>query len=129
MAKRNLINGSAIPMEPGERDRAVVIQRLIEDVPESRFPSERWATLTPLAWMRKMDARAMERVKAEHIAAAFDTQWEMGYAENMDPELIDVPKKRRLVYQGRVHEIIGASQIGRREGIELLTIASTAEAA
>lgn len=129
MAKRNLPDGSAIPMEVGERDRAVTIQQLVESVPESRFPAERWTTLSGLVWMRKMDAKASERDTADQIAARFDTQWEMGYATNMDPELIDVPKKRRLLYQGRVYEIVGASQIGRREGIELLTIASTAESA
>jgi len=112
-------------MEVGERDRAVTIQQLVETTPESRFPTERWTTLTATVWMRKMDVSASERVTAEQIAAAFDTQWEMGYAANMDPELVDVPKKRRLLYLGRVHEIVSASQIGRREGIELLTIAST----
>ncbi len=127
MAKRNLMNGSAIPMEPGERDRAVTIQQLVETTPASGFPTERWTTLTAAVWMRKMDAKASERIAAANIAAAFDTQWEMGYAANMDPELIDVPKKRRLLYLGRPYEIVSASQIGRREGIELLTIASTKE--
>ena len=129
MAKRNLPDGSAIPMEVGERDRAVTIQYLVESTQASRFPAERWLTLTSPAWMRKMDAKASEKVKDDQIAAAFDTQWEMGYAANMDPDLVDVPKKRRLVYLGRVHEIVGASQIGRLEGIELLTIASSARAA
>lgn len=116
-------------MEVGERDRAVTIQQLVESTPESRFPTERWITLTATVWMRKMDASASERVKGDQIAAAFDTQWEMGYAVNMDPELVDVAKKRRLLFLGRVYEIVAASQIGRREGIELLTIASTARAA
>lgn len=129
MAKRNLPDGSAIPMEVGERDRAVTIQQLVEAVPDSRYPSERWTTLLGTVWMRKMDAKASERVKAEHIAAEFDTQWEMGYVASMDPEVVDVPKKRRLLYLGRAYEIVAASQIGRREGIELLTIASTREAA
>lgn len=130
MAQRNLSDGSAIPMEVGERDRAVTIQQLVETLPDSRFPTERWTTLTGTAWMRKVDvrklnARSFERATPDQIVAAFDTQWEMGYASNMDPELVDVPKKRRLLYLGRVHEIVAASQIGRREGVELLTIAST----
>jgi len=129
MAKRNLPNGAAIPMESGERDRVVTIQQLVESAPASRFPTERWITLTDTVWMRKQDARASERVKAEHLAADFETQWEMGYAADMDPDLVDVAKTRRLLYLGRVHEIVAASQIGRREGIELLTIASTKEAA
>ena len=49
----------------------------------------------------------------------------MSYIASMDPELVDVPKLRRLVYQGRTYEIVHAAMIGRREGIEFLTIASS----
>lgn len=125
MAKRNLMNGTAIPMEAGERDRAVTIQQADDAASTSKIPIERWTTLASVVWMRKMDANAWEKVKADQVAAAFDTQWEMGYWREMDPELVDVQKTRRLVYQERVYLIVGASLIGRREGIELLTIGSS----
>jgi hypothetical protein len=125
MAKRNLPNGSAVPMESGERDRAVLVEKLVESVSDSRVPIESWETLISVVWMRKMDAKAGEQVKGDQVAAAFDTQWEMGYRRDMDPELLDVPKSRRLRYQGRTYLIVGASLIGRREGIELLTIGGT----
>jgi hypothetical protein len=41
----------------------------------------------------------------------------------MDPDLLDVPKRRRLVYKGRTYDIVAAGQIGRNEGVELLTLA------
>lgn len=125
MARRNTLNGTALPMDAGARDRVVTIEQADDAVSTSKIPMERWTTLASTVWMHKRDANLWERVKSEQIAAAFDTQWEMGYWKEMDPELIDVAKKRRLVYQGRVHLIVGASQIGRREGIELLTISST----
>lgn len=125
MARRHLVNGTAVPMEPGERDRAVTIEQADDAVSTSKIPIERWTTLASIVWMRKLDANMSERVKAEQVAAAFDTQWEMGYWKEMDPELVDVSKSRRLLYQGRLHLIVGASLIGRREGIELLTISST----
>lgn len=125
MAKRNLMNGSAVPMEPGERDRAVTIQHLTETVTPGLKPKEVWESLASLVWMRKLEAKASERLKSETVAANFDTQWEMGYWPDMDPELVDVAKTRRLLYLGRVHLVVSASLIGRREGIELLTIAST----
>lgn len=125
MAKRNLINGAAVPMEPGERDRAVTIQQLTESTATSGFPKEGWTTLATPIWMRKMDRKGDERFRADQNAAAYETQWEMGYRSDMDPELVDVAKKRRLLYQGRVHDIVMGSVIGRREGIELLTIAGT----
>ena len=125
MAKRNLMNGGAIPMESGERDRAVTIQQLTESGDDSGFPKEDWTTLASPVWMRRMDARGNERFVSDMNAAKYETQWEMGYRPDMDPELIDVAKKRRIVYQGRVHQIVMASQIGRREGVELLTIAGS----
>lgn len=125
MANRNLMNGAAIPMEPGERDRAVKIQQLTESLATSNFPTEGWTTLAPVVWMRKLDARGSERTRVDLTAASYETQWEMGYRDDMDPEMVDVAKKRRIVYQSRVHEIVMASVIGRREGIELLTIAGS----
>lgn len=125
MAQRTLRNGAAIPMESGERDRVVTIQQLTETLATSNFPTENWTTLKAGVYMRKIDNKQYERVKSDQIAAAFDTQWEMPYLASMDPDLVDVAKKRRLIYQDRVFLIVGASQIGRREGIELLTVAST----
>lgn len=123
MAKRNLPLGGAVPMEPGERDRAVTILQLSDSVGSSKFPVETWTVLETAVWMRKLDVKGMERFVAAQVSAPFDSQWEMGYRSDMDPELYDVPKTRRLLYQGRLFEVVAASQIGRREGIELMTLA------
>lgn len=112
-------------MEPGARDRAVLIQQAEPTSGTSGFPRDAWSTLATVVWMEKGDTRAEERWKTAQVAAKFDSIWEMGYREDMDPELVDVPKLRRLVYQGRAYQIVGAILIGRREGIELATIAST----
>lgn len=125
MAKRNLMNGAAVPMEPGERDKAVMIEQSTDSTPPSRVPKETWSTLATLVWMRKMDAKSSERFTVGQVAANFDTQWEMPYRADMDPDLVDVPKSRRLVYQGRVYPIVGAGLIGRHEGIEILTRSSS----
>lgn len=120
MAKRNLPLGGAVPMEPGERDTLVTIEQLTESTGGSRFPTESWTTLMT-AWMRKLGTKGHERWVAAQVSAPADTQWEMGYVASMDPDLVEVPKTRRLVYQGRVYDIVAADMIGRREGIELLT--------
>jgi head-tail adaptor len=124
MAKRNLMNGAAIPMEPGERDRAVTIQQLSETVVKG-VPKESWTTLVATAWMRKMGLKSSERFTAQQVKGSADTQWEMDYREDMDPELVDVVKTRRLLYLGRAYDITGADVIGRREGIELLTLSGS----
>lgn len=123
MAKRNLPLGGATPMEPGERDRAVTIEQLNEGIATtSRMPTEGWTTLVTPVWMRRLDLRQNERFNGEQQSAPAETQWEMGYRADMDPELVDVVKRRRLRYQGQIYEITSGSHIGRREGIELLTL-------
>jgi hypothetical protein len=130
MAKRNLPNGAAIPMEPGERDRAVTIQQLAESTGSSGAPVETWTTLVTPVWMRRMQVRMTERFASHQLTTVPDTQWEMGYRADMDPSFVDVPKRRRLVELfddevdgniGWIYEIVAADQIGRREGIELMT--------
>lgn len=123
MAKRNLPLGGATPMEPGERDRAVAIYQLVESRASSGMPKESWTVLVSRVWMRILDEKGTERFTGEQLAPKLETQFEMGYRSDMDPETVNVPKRRRLSYQGRIYDITSASMIGRREGIEMLTIA------
>lgn len=124
MAKRNLMNGAAIPMEPGERDKAVTIRQLTETTVNG-LVKENWTTLAALVWMRKMGLKGSERFAADQNVGSVDTQWEMPYRGDMDPDLIDVAKQRRLLYAGRTYEITSADVVGRREGIELITRAGS----
>ena len=113
------------PIDSGECDRRVIVQQLAESAGTSSFPKETWTTLATI-WLKKDDIRGEERFKADQMSAKYDTRWEMhGYRSDLDPELVDVPKKRRIVYQGRTYHIVAASQIGRRAGIEFLTLAAS----
>ena len=115
------------PMEPGARDRAVTIQSRpsADAVETSGFPKDTWSDLATNIFMSKREANARERFTANQLSASFDAVFEMGYRDDMDPELVDVPKLRRLIYQGRVYDIVAANPINRREGVELFTLAST----
>lgn len=109
-------------MEAGERDRAVTVQQITESTGSSGFPVDTWSTLVSPYWCSKQDIGGRERFTASQLSSQYDTRWEGPYLASLDPELVDVTKERRLVYQGRVHDIVFASQIGRREGIEFLTL-------
>jgi SPP1 family predicted phage head-tail adaptor len=109
----------------GELDREVTIQTLSESVGGSGFPVETWTRLDDV-FMARRDMRGYERFKAGQNAGASETIWTLQYREDMDPELIDVVKKRRLVANGRSYDITAASVIGRGDGIELVTLAATA---
>lgn len=114
-------------MEPGQRDRIVTLEeRSATDAKStSQFPKETWTTLVEEMPAGKEDVGAKELFRSGQLAARVDTRWEINYRADMDPELLDVPKLRRVVHRGRVHDIVSASVIGRRDGIELLTMAST----
>lgn len=114
-------------LSAGNLDREVTIEQQSEAA--SGYPTETWTTLEADVWMSKEDARGNERFKAGQLSAAYETRWQLHFRDDMDPDAIDVPKKRRLNYRGRVHDIVAAREIGRREGIELFTLASTGESA
>lgn len=108
----------------GERDRPVVIQQLpsADRVAASRLPMEVWTHLATV-WAQKDDQGGKERFAANQVSAPYDTRWSLPYRPDMDPELIDVPKQRRLIVNGRVHDIVAATEVGRKAGIELFTVA------
>lgn len=110
----------------GQRRCRVVIQRrpATDAAGDSGFPVETWTTLAT-EFMSRQDVRADERFRSNQLAAAMETQWHMNYRADMDPELVDVSKLRRLSYEGRFYDILAASLIGNRRAIELITIAST----
>ena len=117
-----------LPIEPGHLDRRVTIQQATNGVDEAGAPLQVWTTLARSVPMGCEAIRGMERVQAGMAQSAYDARWTMHYRADMDPELVDVPKDRRLVFRGRVHEIVAAQHLGRKAGIELTVRATTQEA-
>ncbi len=109
------------PVPIGERDREVTIQQVTDGLDDAQMPIETWTRLG-VEFMAKADMSAAERFQMGQTAAAAVTRFEMAYSEDMDPECIDVPKRRRLVYAGRTYDITAAMMIGRREGITLMAL-------
>lgn len=106
----------------GQRDKPVQIQSKTDSSASSGFPVEGWPTLATV-YMSREDVRADERAAAGMDTAFVETQWQMPYMAAMDPELVDVPATKRLVYRNRVYNIRAAALMDRRQGIELLTLA------
>lgn len=120
---RSVLTGRPM-LAAGQRDRYVTILQASEAAGGSGYPVETWPDLGA-DWMSRHDLRADERFEAGQFAAAAETQWQLAYRADMDPELVDVPKSRRLRYMGREFEILTATLIGNRDGIELLTVSSS----
>jgi SPP1 family predicted phage head-tail adaptor len=107
----------------GLRNRQVTIQQLMESKGPSGFPVEKWTSLVTVM-ASKDDQEGQERFNANQLSSPFDTTWQIPYIAGIDPELLNVPKKRRLVYQNRVYDIVSASPIGElHRGIKVRTLA------
>jgi len=106
----------------GARDRLVTIQFLTEGQGGSGYPSDTWATLATV-WAHKDDISARERFSftANQETAPYDTRWTIPWTAAMDPDTVDVPKARRLIIHGRIHDIVRAVEIGRHDAIDLET--------
>jgi len=108
--------------EAGKRDRWVTMQQATDAKAASNYPIEPWTTLTSV-WASREPVDGREQFTADQQSAPYDSRWELPYSADWDPALLNVPKARRLVHEGRVHDIVAASEIGRKRGVELMTLA------
>jgi head-tail adaptor len=126
MPTRSLPIGLVRPLVPtGHRKWYVQIDALVETIDESGTPVVSWSALA-FDWMEKRGLNATERYMSDQIAARFYTRWVMPFRLTMDPDTLDIPKTRRLVYQGRAYDIERAQILDLLEQqIELVTVAAT----
>lgn len=114
------------PATIGERTKLVTIQFGVPSKGGSHLAITDWTT-TPTAdvYMRRIEASGSEQLVGAQFQASIDSEWEMPYVASMDPELVDVPKLRRLVYHGRTFNIRRAVLRDAPEGqsIRLWTLA------
>lgn len=108
-------------MFAGPLDRRIRLERFTSTTdPISGEQVKTWATLGPdkiFASHRRASAR--ETLASAEIAAASSDVFEIRY----DSAWADVSPLDRLIYEGVTHEIVGVSEIGRREGLRIDTVA------
>ncbi len=95
--------------EPGVRDRYLMLQQRTSGVGPTGRPLESWSALRP-TWAMKMDGRGAERFRSEAdlLAPSMGTSWTIPYSADMDPEIVNVPATRRILYRGAVYDIVAA---------------------
>ncbi len=109
-------------LNAGELDREITLQQLTPSDGADGFPVDTWSTLDTV-WAAKDDISAKQRFSGAQLAAPFDCTFRIYYRADMDPELLDVPTVRRVVYLGRRFRITYAQQLERLAGIELQCLA------
>lgn len=122
--------GRMKPIDPAELSKKIVIEQLTEGSGASGLPTESWTNLVGGdggVMAKKEDLRGNERFQASQLSSPFDTRWLIWYREDMDPDLLDVPKTRRIVYQNRRYDIVAAQNVEItqiRQAIVIDTLAS-----
>lgn len=103
-------------MKAGPLDRRATIQRKTVIVDDYGGETETWTDL------RTLSAQVVQQSGREFLAAAqtqaeqrvlFRTRW-IGGVNVLD----------RVIYDGRPHNITEVKELGRREGLELMTVAA-----
>src|SRR4030095_6177902 len=104
------------------RDRQIAIEACTDVTGPSQFPVEQWVPLVPLLWAARDTTSGDETFSAQQVSGVTYVKWSIPYRSDCDPETgVDVVKRRRVIAEGRVYDIVGAQQYGKREGLELLT--------
>lgn len=111
-------------LEPGLRDRRITIQqRSATDAkgPSGR-PIETWTDLVTL-YAHKRAMSGSETYRASQWSAKANGVFEINYRADMDPDLVDVAKLRKVVYESREHDVVFVEEVGRRDGLHIYTLA------
>ena len=107
----------------GRRDRLVQLVPIVDGEDTSGFPTESDGTPEIEVWASKEDMGGRERIAMAQESAPFDSRFILPFSDAYNPNRIDVPKVFALDCEGRRYDIVAAAEIGRREGVELITLA------
>ena len=99
----------------GKLDRTITIERQTTTLDANRAPVSTW---TPIATVRAelVETATEEIIMAHGADAPTATVFRLRYIEG-------VTVADRVIFEGVVHDLKGATEIGRRRGLELRTVA------
>lgn len=105
-------------MEAGKLDRRITIERATESRDEFNNVVLVWSALA-VVWAEKAEIRDSERVAAQEVGAEVTTRFRIRYSS----VVADVNPKDRIAFGGRIYDIVGVKEIGRKEGLEITAAA------
>ena len=103
-------------MQIGTLDRRLAIQQATETQNGLGEPVASWATIA-LVWGAKINQRAAERFTARQTLAENMVIWRIRWRDDV------TEKMRVLTMDGKLYRIEGIVELGRREGLDLSTVA------
>lgn len=102
-------------MRAGRLDRKITIQRRY--VTQNEFGEEvvEWQNICPPVWAEKESGQGIERYVASQYVGKSVLVFRIRYSSDVK----EVTTKHRVIFEGRVHDILNKREIGRREGLWL----------
>lgn len=106
-------------MKAGALDRRITIQREVQTGTDAyNVPIMEWVDLATVA-AAVTPVSDGERWRAAEVSAEVTTRFLIRYS----PQVADVNPKDRIRYEGRLYDIYGVKEVGRREGLEITATA------
>ena len=98
-------------MRAGLLDRQITIEEATTAQDSYGQPLETWTTFA-VVWAAKVDIKARERFTANQPLAEETTRFRIRYLDNLTPQM-------RVRHDGKVYDIQGIAELGRRVGLEI----------
>lgn len=105
-------------MAAGPLDRRITLERATVTFDDLGGAVETWSTLATV-WAQVLPISDGERWRAAEVGAEVTTRFRIRWSTTV----ADVGPKDRIAYAGRVFNIAGVKELGRREGIEITATA------
>jgi head-tail adaptor len=109
----------------GQRDLLITIERLVEGLSDSNYPTEAFGQPMQF-WAYREYVTLEEQFRGNQLTATAMERWDIPYSEAMDPDDVDVTKKRRIVFKGRVRNIISAEVLPHDMGRSIILTTQSA---
>ena len=94
-------------------DRRVTIESYTTTTDSWGHPTKTWSTHATV-WANKKEVKAIERTEQSQIVALSYTQFRIRYLSSVDTTM-------RISYDSKYYYITGVKELGRQEGLEILT--------
>ena len=100
-------------MRSGKMDRLITIGEFTSVQDSYGQETETWTEFATV-WAEKIDIKARERFAAQQDIAEETTRFRIRWLAGLTP-------KMRIVHDGKVYNITGIAELGRRGGLEITT--------
>jgi len=101
-------------MKAGRKDRRIAIQTLTTTRSATGAVTEAWI-LAHTVWAEKTHIDGGEKFTGDQLVSEAYVNFKIDYISNISPRL------HRVLYEGRVYDILNTAEVGRREALNIVT--------